>query len=336
MINMDQIRDAKWLVSIIVPVFNIQEYVEVCIRSIMCQTYLNIQIIIVDDGSEDDSGRICENIGKEDNRIIVIHKQNGGLSDARNYGLKYAEGDFICFVDGDDAIDENFISIMMDKIIKCKADIAVTNYISFKTFPPQKEVKNSIYENWSSDRLIKEMLVSINCDHTAWGKIYKKELWNNVKFPKGKIYEDYLSIYKIAEKSEKVVWIEQPLYYYRQRVGSIIKSKIDENKLSIVKVASDVTNDICNYSKNLSKYAIYRQTIIYIKIMYEILEVGEYAFKSYQLEIMEIIKSNMRIFLECPVTRSVDKLRLKLLIKNRRLFVLSYRISNFMKELKMK
>lgn len=333
---MNQIGETRKMVSIIVPVYNIQEYVEVCIRSIMSQTYLDIEIIIVDDGSEDESGKICENLGKEDKRIVVIHKQNGGLSDARNCGMKYAKGDYICFVDGDDAIDKNFVFVMMDKIIKCKADIVVTNYIEFKKFPPQKNIENFRYENWSGDRLIKEMLVSINCDHTAWGKIYKKELWDNEKFPKGKLYEDYLSIYKIAEKSKNVVWIEPPLYFYRQRADSIIGTKINENKLSIVKVAVDVTNDIKNYSENLEQYAIYRQIIIYIKTMYEILEVGESAFKAYQLEIMKLIKAKMNIFLECPATRIVDKLRLKLLIKNTRLFVLFYRLSFGVKKIMMK
>ncbi|MFV0146744.1 glycosyltransferase [Empedobacter falsenii] len=214
------------LISVIVPIYKVEEYLQTCIDSIIKQTYPNLEIILVDDGSPDRCGDICDEYAKNDDRIVVIHKPNGGLSDARNAGLDICKGDYIAFVDSDDVISEKFIEVLYQNI--GNADLAFCDLFYFddgEIFTDQ--VKNDT----PSVKLLdgQYLLGHINTFTdkgplvvVAWNKLYRKFIWQNLRYPIGRIHEDEFVIHYILDICNKVSFIDLPLYFYRQRENSIM------------------------------------------------------------------------------------------------------------------
>lgn len=212
------------LISVIVPIYNVEKYLNECIESVINQTYRNLEIILVDDGSPDKSGNICEEYKSKDSRIKVLHKQNGGLSDARNHGLNIASGKFITFIDSDDFVDERYIEELYIALKNGNADMSICNYVRFSNKEEIiKNINNSVLNVFDSrecflkyfDENYQSSIV------VAWGKLYKKEYWNDIKFPVGKLHEDEFTTYKLIYKSKKIVYIDKKLYFYRNNSASI-------------------------------------------------------------------------------------------------------------------
>lgn len=214
------------LVSIIVPIYKVEPYLRRCLDSIVNQTYTNLEIILVDDGSPDGCPQICDEYAAKDNRIVVIHKENGGLSDARNAGLDICKGEYISFVDSDDWVDEKYIEALFYIINKENADISICSYNSFidgDNLTPQHFKDLQHYVLWDSH----ETLIRLCAEDTqglmaAWGKIYKKEIFKSIRFPKGKLYEDVYVNYKLYSLCQKICFINIPLCHYRIRKNSIM------------------------------------------------------------------------------------------------------------------
>ncbi|MBR3263659.1 glycosyltransferase [Candidatus Saccharibacteria bacterium] len=203
------------LISIIVSVYNISNYVPKCLDSINEQTYSNLEVIVVDDGSTDDSGKICDEFGKRDHRFKVFHKKNGGLSSARNFGIEKAKGEMVALIDGDDYIDAGFIKAMYLAMKADEADIAVCGY---NNLSPKREVL-------SGKMATAKLLVGQeNIDIIACNKLYKKELFkkNNIEYPVGCKYEDSLTTYKIMVAAKKITYVPRSLYNYVKRDDSIM------------------------------------------------------------------------------------------------------------------
>lgn len=202
-------------VSVIVPIYNVEKYLEKCINSLLSQTLEDIQIILVNDGSKDNSGNIAKEYEKNNkDRVIYVEKENGGLSDARNYGLKYATGDFIAFLDSDDYIEKNAYEEMYNKAIEGNADYVECDFIW--EFPNKIRVdKQYPYKNK------KEMLSFVRV--VAWNKLIKRQLIidNNLEFPKGLRYEDVEFTYKLIPFINKFAYVDKPFIHYVQREGSI-------------------------------------------------------------------------------------------------------------------
>ena len=219
-------------ISIIVPVYNIEKYIEKCVTSIMDQTYKNLEIILVDDGSTDSSSVICDQLAKRDKRIKVIHKENGGPSDARNYVLKYATSKLIAFVDGDDFIEKNMYEILYKNLNNNNADISICSrkieYENGKDCKKRTMQKNDII---LLDK--KQALVELNSfskfDMSACDKLFKKELFDEILFPINKKSEDLYIMYKIFFNANKIVYDSSKLYHYIQRSNSFSKSKRIDN-----------------------------------------------------------------------------------------------------------
>lgn len=212
------------LISVIVPVYNVDKYLKKCINSITEQTYSNLEIIIIDDGSTDNSGIICDDLAKTDSRIIVIHKSNGGLSSARNKGLDVAKGQLVCFIDSDDFIEINMISELKDNMIKYDSDISTCNYYSITVDNNKKIIRHyNILENVFSD---KEKFNNLENEYDAltvyaWNKLFKKSLFNGIRFPENKIYEFTYILCELLDRANKVSYITKPLYNYVYRSDSI-------------------------------------------------------------------------------------------------------------------
>lgn len=213
------------LISIIVPVYNVEKYLEKCVDSIIKQTYKNIEIILVDDGAKDNSGKICDELKEKDNRIKVIHKPNGGLSDARNAGLKIAKGEYIGFVDSDDYIAEDMFETLYNLNKENDSDISIVSYYEIYNGKVIGVRESDKLEILNRTEAIKELLVDAKIQSYAWNKLFKRELFENTEFPTNKNFEDIATTLLLFEKANKVVLLENPKYYYVRRDDSIIGVK---------------------------------------------------------------------------------------------------------------
>ncbi len=221
-------------ISIIVPVYNVEKYIDCCVQSIINQTYENFELIIIDDGSPDNCPSICDKWGKKDLRIKVLHKTNGGLSDARNYGLKYAKGEYITFIDSDDYISPFYLEKLYNLIINNDADIACVKHLSFNG--NRQVIDNNISDDFliiDYQKACKELFTTQRLTTMAWGKLYAKNIIDTTEFPIGKNHEDTATIckylYYSSKFKNKIAISQDQLYYYRQNNSSITSTKSIKN-----------------------------------------------------------------------------------------------------------
>lgn len=213
------------MVSIIVPVYNVEKYIGECIESIIAQTYNDWELILVDDGSTDFSGRISDQYASKDSRISVVHIENGGLSCARNKGIEVAKGDLITFVDGDDVLYPYSLSLLVGIINDSGADIAMgvfnraAEYSVIDTYSNKLKVR--LYTSVSA---IEGVLYQKEIHHSASAKIYRRDLFEKIKFTEGILYEDLDFFYKVFVKCKRIAYIDIPVYFYRNTPGSILNS----------------------------------------------------------------------------------------------------------------
>ena len=323
------------LISIIVPIYNVECYLIKCIDSIIKQTYERIEIILVDDGSIDKCGEICDDYSIKDKRIKVIHKKNGGLSDARNSGIDIAEGKYLTFVDSDDYISVDYIEYLYSLIIKNDCDISVCgNYFSYNYCRDKlKNDNNSDVEIYFSARdAIEDMLYSLNFNHSAWGKLYRASLFKDIKFPKGMNYEDYAIVYKVFSNSNKVAFGNAKKYYYVIRSGSIMKSKFDSKNMELIDISNDVTEFIIKKYPNLKKAAISRKIYSNIELLYSILMSDDRnIYKEFEEKVFKNIEKDKNIVLYDRKSRKNLKLKICILLFNRSIFKYMYSIAKKIK-----
>lgn len=223
------------LLSIIVPVYNVEKYIERCIKSILNQSFTNFELILVDDGSLDNCGIICDNYKKKDSRIRVIHKKNGGLSDARNAGIKIANGKYIAFVDSDDFINKYMYEILYKNAKKLDGDISICN---FKIICENDGIDENILissediQVYDRNEALNKLYGNESLQFTvAWNKIYKRKLFSNIRYDYGKCHEDEFIIHKLIYKSNKIVSCSEKLYYYFENDESIMRRKFNVNRV---------------------------------------------------------------------------------------------------------
>lgn len=221
------------LISIIIPVYDVEKYLHKCVDSVLAQTYRNIEVILVDDGSPDGCPGICDVYGKKDRRVKVIHKVNGGLSDARNEGLDIARGEFIAFVDSDDFISPRMIEMLYISLYKNSADIAICGVSDIYEDVPQGVLSSENYireKKIISGELATEYILedAVIVAH-AWDKLYKAGLFKNIRFPIGKRFEDMYVTHQVIQRAQRVVLIPDILYTYVHRSTSISYTKMAQN-----------------------------------------------------------------------------------------------------------
>lgn len=261
------------LVSIIVPIYNVEKYLDRCINSLVNQTYKNIEIILVDDGSPDKSGKICDMWSAKDSRIKVIHKKNGGLSDARNVGIEKAKGKYISLVDSDDYVHVKFIEILYSLCVENNSDLAMCgNYTTSKEEDWKSEITDYTKRTINCRKALEDRKIPY-C--VAWNKLYKSEILKKIKYPKGKIHEDVAVIYEILYISKSMAITDAKLYYYYENHNSIMRKEYSRKRLDIldvlnnaynsfkdrgeIKIANNILNDyidaILEQYKNVSIYS---------------------------------------------------------------------------------
>ena len=217
------------LVSIIIPVYNIKDYLNQCVQSICEQSYPHLEIILVDDGSTDDSGMLCDEWAEKDSRIKVFHKENGGLSDARNYGLRHATGDYIYYLDGDDWVCRETIQILLQSALQYQSDFVQGGfYYAYSTYLLRQKSDTDVC-TYTSQQALQELLLNWKIKNFAWGNLISRDLANQIPFIKGKFFEDIYWKYLVLDKARKIVVITKPLCYYRQRHEGISGTFSDRN-----------------------------------------------------------------------------------------------------------
>ena len=257
-------------ITVIVPVYNVENYLDKCLDSLVNQTYKNLEIIVINDGSIDNSGIICQEYAQKDNRIVYIEKENGGQSEARNMGLDRMTGSYVTFVDSDDWIELDYVEILYKKITEYQADIAVGNYYSFNETEGmyyfhifgdsyhEKVYDNvSIFENlYESQEMKSFALISV------WGKLYKADLVKHLRFDIGKLGEDGYLNQKIYLLAEKTIYLNKGLYAYRQREGSSSRIWTEKWMHALVDAMSERITLLANMGYPLEKHlAVYRQML---------------------------------------------------------------------------
>lgn len=223
------------LVSIIVPVYNVENYLEQCLDGILNQSYSYLEIFLIDDGSTDHCPAICDEYAKKDERVHVIHQRNSGLSAARNAGIDRAKGSFLAFVDSDDVVEPEMIRIMYEAMKRDSSDLVICNYRGMDEYGKLLAGKHMAAGCWTRDDFWKAYYEErvVFCA-AAWNKLYKKEFFDDIRYPVRKLHEDQFVIHKIIEKSNKISICEEVLYYYRQRSGSIMNVTYSVTRLDEV------------------------------------------------------------------------------------------------------
>ncbi|CEG28649.1 glycosyltransferase family 2 protein [Bacillus sp. B-jedd] len=229
----------KIKISVIVPIYNVEEYLRRCIDSICHQSYKNLEIILVNDGSTDSCPIISDEYKDKDNRIKIIHKQNGGLSDARNVGIEHATGDYISFVDSDDYIAENMLEVLINLCLEKECDISVCGVVR-KYSDREISISSDIEEVIDHETAFKYLIQGKYFHDYAWNKLYKSELFTDITYPVGKIYEDVFTTYKLFAKANKIGFTDRPLYFYVQRDGSILRRGFHLNQFHQLEALNEI------------------------------------------------------------------------------------------------
>lgn len=275
------------LVSIVVPVYKVEKYIRECIDSILKQTYQNYELILVDDGSPDRCGEICEDYKKKNEKIQVIHKQNGGLSDARNAGTKIAKGEYITYIDSDDYVSENYLEKLVSAAVKYDADFVQGNYT--------REAFHSTVGNeehvFASDQAFRKLLTWDTVMVYAWAKLYRLSMFQNIEYPVGRLNEDCCTTYKLILNSNKVVCIDDEIYYYRITPNSILTSKFNVKRFELWKVPEEIKAYLGNQAKSYKDELEYYKMRIGINLLNDSSSVEDNpSFTTYQKDITSWLK----------------------------------------------
>ncbi|MGV4415209.1 glycosyltransferase family 2 protein [Chryseobacterium sp. T1] len=302
------------LISVIVPIYKVESYLRECVDSIIGQTYTNLEIILVDDGSPDRCGEICDEYATKDSRVIVIHKENGGLSDARNVGLDICKGDYISFIDSDDFVHPQFIEVLYTNLVFNEADISFCNFIRFTSSDSIKQTSKTegSTEVFKGDYMINNLYNNtwVPKNIVVWNKLYKLNIFSSLRFEKGFVHEDELIFTDLFENNYKIIYTDIDLIYYREREGSIMTSNFSLKKIESQKRIYDKRNKFFRKEKrydliklNKKSWLIYlgywmlndkskKRHLLTIKDWVSILSYKEFHWKSKMLLILKLFHVN--------------------------------------------
>jgi glycosyltransferase involved in cell wall biosynthesis len=247
------------LISVILPIYNIKSYLEKCMESLFAQTYKHLEIIMVDDGSTDGSEKLCDEYLAKDNRVRVFHKKNGGLSDARNYGIERSDGEYITCVDPDDFVDKDYVEYLYHLLNKfgCKMSICQHRVVFESGKIEEKGFSGA--EVLSNKRCIERMLYHDVVDTSAWAKLYHKSLFDTVQYPVGKLFEDIATTYKLMLQCDKIAVGYQSKYNYIIRSNSIVNAKFNPKKLDLLEMTDNMGKEVLTVYPDLEKAVLRRR-----------------------------------------------------------------------------
>lgn len=313
--------DSNDKVTIIIPVYNTEKYLPRCLKSVLNQTYQNLEIILVNDGSTDNSPSLIQDYSQKDSRIKILNQKNQGLSAARNTGLKNATGEFITFVDSDDEIKPEMTENLLNALKNANADIAAC---SFEESFPNGKIKsfnqNCPKKVYDTENALKAMLKEIGFNVTATMKLFSKNTLKGIKFPVDKLHEDVGTTYKAIFNAKKLVFIPENYYIYHHHNSSII-NKFSNQKFDLITLTDQMCNDIDIKYPNLKNVTNERRMRARFSILRQIPS-NHPQIKS----LLEYLKTHQEYITKNPEASKADKIALKLALTNIKLFQLAYKL----------
>lgn len=279
------------IISIIVPVYNVEKYLDKCVRSILAQTFKDFELILVDDGSNDRSGEMCDEYSKSDSRIKVIHKKNGGLSSARNAGIEISTGEFIGFVDSDDYIDDDMYELLYNNLIRENADMSICNKYDCYNEKPLK-INKDCYKVLNTEEAIYSLCEGKMFGVSACDKLYKRELFEKIRYPEKRTAEDAFVIVELLMKCKIIVATTKQKYYHYHRAGSISSERSVKNCLDAMEADQKNYDLICSHYPSLRSIALQRICYSYFYALDGLLLNGESNYADKENEIIRLLRHN--------------------------------------------
>ena len=292
-------------ISVVLPVYNVEAYLENCVQSVCRQTYSNLEILLVDDGSPDNCPAICDRLAQQDARIRVIHKENGGLSDARNAGTKMATGEYITFVDSDDLVRETYVAYLYSLIEKYHCDMALcTHTVRFESGG------DIVYGDGGDEMLTAEvclerMLYHDGIDTSAWAKLYRTDMAKKLLYPKGRLFEDIGTTYRFFIESGAVACGYKSQYIYMQRKNSIVNGSFNPKKLDLLVMTDQMAEDVSAAFPHLEQAVLRRRVYARFSTLNQMLDVKGYQKE--RSEIISFIRTNASAVLKDKKTPKRDR-----------------------------
>lgn len=291
------------LISAIIPVYNVEKYLERCLKAVLAQTYSNLEILLIDDGSTDGSGGICDEVSGKDARIQVWHTENRGPSAARNLGLDHAQGRYVLFVDSDDILAVDHVSFLYERLLESGADIAICDYVTTEC-DVFKETAGTEQRVWTGKEALKNLLYQKYYTTGPVCKLFDRNVWEGVRFPLGTLYEDTLAIAMVIGKARRVVYSDALKYGYFQRMGSTMRSMYREETWQYVEITKQLMEYVADtypelYSAAVSRF-VWANLFVWIKM-----PAGSYHDKDRQIR--ENLKRYRGQVLRDPQARKYNK-----------------------------
>lgn len=308
------------LISIIIPVYNVKQYLDKCVKSVLKQSYCNIEILLIDDGSNDGSELLCDKIMLLDDRIKVFHKRNGGLSDARNYGINFANGKYVTFIDSDDTIEGDYIEVLYNLLKKYNTDMSIASYSLINGNNITNKGIKYCEKELNTKECLTRMLMEEGFNVSSCAKMYSIELFDDIKFPKGKLYEDNATTYKLIMKCERIAYSNKSIYNYIVRKNSITSSEFSINKMDYIYMTDIECEDIIKKYPELIEECESRKVVARFSVLRQMLNTeltNEEKIK--EKEIIEYLKKNYKKILNTKKTSKRIKLSLILLLINKKI-----------------
>ena len=231
-------------ISVIIPFYNVEKYIEKCLQSVSEQTFGDFEVILVDDGSTDNSPFVCRKFVEKDSRFKLFTKRNEGVSVARNFGIEKATGDFIAFIDSDDIVHPKLLETLITNSQKNNADIAVGKSVTFVDECDMRQPEHTVVRTLTPAQAISDALYQKSINNAVWGKLFRKSLFEGISFPENRIYEDLAVFYLLFERANRIVTTTEHLYFYRKREGSYIQ-RFTPQRTDVL----DITDQLCEYMK---------------------------------------------------------------------------------------
>lgn len=315
------------IISIIMPAYNVEGYIEKTIQLIQRQTFKDFELLIVDDGSSDNTYDLCKKYVAQDSRIKILHKDNGGVSAARNYGLDRITGQFMTFIDSDDWITDDYLQYLYSLILE-KDDVQISMLVGKQVSEKSEilDVQETFHEVISAKEAIIRMLTRDVFTHENWGKLYRVDLWRNIRFPEDIIYDDLNTTYRVFAEADKVACGNAIKYSYVQRAGSLMHSKCSKRTLSVLDVVDDIAEYLVKRWPDIMPYAVDMQVQTYMKNLQMILNSGTKEFEIEEERILSCVRRNASLLLINARVPRNDKIKVLTLLINKRLFLWLYNL----------
>ena len=319
----------KPLISVIVPAYNVEKFIGKCIDSILRQSFKDFEVLLIDDGAKDSTPEICDACAKKDSRIKVYHKENGGLSDARNYGIDRMQGKYVTFIDSDDYVDSGYFEYLYGLITQEEdIQIAICGKKSVREDENASPDPETFHEIITGERAVQKMLCGHGSGHSAWGKLYSANLWKTVRYPKGKIYEDYATTYRVMALVDKAAWGNAAMYFYVQHIESIMHQKCSRRSLSLVDIADEETEFIVRKWPALKQEALARKVTSELKCLQNILNAKNEEFDDYKQKIVEDVRRHKGELLASKKVALKTKIKIIALLLGERTFGFIYNLND--------